>query len=781
MQLLPFSIKILNMKQDSHTIRNTLFPRRIIVNFIASAILILLLFFLGTIVVNNRAKVRNENIYKNQQILQVRMAAQAIEDNLNSIFYNIDIIQLYCRDLFTGQREMSNSFFQLVQTSKQEVTAFIVVDEDGNVRYRSFSIGGEGKAAQELILSYIKEYQSKIAGGLNYVPPLYIKRDMQLAIKLVPVWRDGKKTGVIGVAVNIGGIIQKYSFVARLGFSGDELFLDKNGTVIVDIEPDNIGRNIHDVDLDGINTDSFPVQDILSQVSGNRKFKVMDKLGHSHNALVAWDSFNIMDEKVIVLVGASEKVINRPLRQFHRQAMALGLIVVAIMVCFSILLIYSRRRVVRHSIKIMEETIEKRTDELMRSEKKYQAVFHGVNDGLVVLKDGKISYFNQSAADLVGYPPQELVGRSPLDFVFEAYEEGVDNAAPYREYAKEALEGKTVQFEAILMRKDGSLLYAEIGLADLEEKSSLIMTLRDITLRKKAEKELYELNAQLEKRVSQRTTELENANNALKVSLATLKETQQNLVEAGKMASLGVLVAGVAHEVNTPVGIGVTAASYLEEQTRVFDSKYRANQMKRSDLENYLAMANDSAKVILENLHLASERISSFKQVAVDQTSQEIRKFNLKSYIEDILTSIQPAYKKTKHKVVLTGDDSISVISAPGALSQVFTNLVMNSLKHGFEGIEQGTMTIDVHKSGSGVEIVYSDDGVGMTPEVVQKIYDPFFTTKRGMGGSGLGMNIVYNLVTRTLGGEIRCESSPGKGAKFYINLPWEIDKNEHI
>ena len=130
------------------------------------------------------------------------------------------------------------------------------------------------------------------------------------------------------------------------------------------------------------------------------------------------------------------------------------------------------------------------------------------------------------------------------------------------------------------------------------------MTLRDITLRKKAEKELYELNAQLEKRVSQRTLELENANNALKVSLATLKETQQNLVEAGKMASLGVLVAGVAHEVNTPVGIGVTAASYLEEQTRQFDSKYRSNQMKRSDLESYLAMANDSAKVILDNLHL---------------------------------------------------------------------------------------------------------------------------------------------------------------------------------
>ena len=769
------------MNQDSHTIRNTLFPRRIIINFIGSAILILLLFFLATIVINNRAKVRNENIYKNQQILQVRMAAQAIEDNLNAIFYNVDMLQLYCRDLFTGQREMSNSFFQLVQTSKQEVTAFIVVDDSGKVQYRSFSIGGEGKAAQDLILKYINEYQSKIEGGLNFVPPMYITKDMQLAIKLVPIWRSGKKTGVIGVAVNIGGIIAKYSFVSRLGFSGDELFLDKNGTVIVDIEPGNIGKSIYDVDLDGINTDSFPVQDILSHVSGNRKFKVMDKKGLSHNALVAWDSFNIMDEKVIVLVGASEKVINRPLRQFHKQAMALGIVVVAIIVCFSILLIYSRRRVVRHSLKIMEETIEQRTEELMRSEKKYQAVFHGVNDGLVVLKEGKISYFNQSAADLIGYSPDELVGRNPLDFVFEAYEEGVDNAAPYREYAKEALEGKSVQFEAILMRKDGSLLYADVALADLEEKSSLIMTLRDITLRKKAEKELYELNAQLEKRVSQRTLELEKANDALKVSLATLKETQQNLVEAGKMASLGVLVAGVAHEVNTPVGIGVTAASYLEEQTREFGDKYRHNQMKRSDLEGYLSMATDSAKVILDNLHLASERISSFKQVAVDQTSQEIRKFQLKDYIEDILISIQPAYKKTKHKVVLTGDDSITIISAPGALSQVFTNLVMNSLKHGFEGIEQGTMTIDVHRAENGVEIVYSDNGVGMSPEVVQKIYDPFFTTKRGMGGSGLGMNIVYNLVTRTLGGEIRCESEPGHGAKFYIKLPWEIDKNEHI
>ena len=159
-----------------------------------------------------------------------------------------------------------------------------------------------------------------------------------------------------------------------------------------------------------------------------------------------------------------------------------------IIAALSLMLFHSRKRVVRHSMKIMEETIEERTNELMLSEKKYQAVFHGVNDGLVVLKDGRVSYFNQGAVDLLGYTPEELIGKNPLDFIFVADEEGSDLSV-YKQYAKDAIDGKSVLFETILMRKDGSLLYAEVALADLEEKSSLIMTLRDITLRKKAEKE----------------------------------------------------------------------------------------------------------------------------------------------------------------------------------------------------------------------------------------------------------------------------------------------------
>lgn len=760
---------------DSEDLKNNLFPRKIIINFTILALIAAVFFFFATFYVNNKAKERNERMYRAQQILQSRVSTQAIEENLDAIFYNIDILRIYCRDLFNEERTVSNSFFQLVQTGRQEVAAFMLIDNNGNIRYRNIALGDIGESAQKKVLEYLDLYGPEIKGGISYIPPLYIDRDMQLVIKLLPAWQDGRKAGVMAVAIDIGNLIKKYSFISKLGFSGTELFLDKNGTVIMDSNIRNIGKNINDIMLENINTKSFPTEDILSQPNGSRKYKLFDTSRNPHNVLVAWDSVEIMGEKIIVVTGASARFINRAIREFHTQSVILGIMVAFIIGVVCVLLILSRRAVVRRSLIVLEDTINERTRELNLSEKKYQAVFQGVSDALVVVREGHISYFNESTLTLLGYTAEELIGKSPLDFVFEAYEEGMDNVAPYREYARDALEGKPVSFEAILICRDGSLIYADVAMADLETKESLILTLRDITSRKKAEKALAELNAQLEKRVQLRTKELEQANTALKDTLETLKKTQQSLVEAGKMASLGVLVAGVAHEVNTPVGIGVTAASYLQEQTVQLEQKYRGNQMKRSDLESYIGTAVDTAKVILNNLERASERISSFKQVAVDQTNQEVRRFVLRPYIEEVLISIQPAYKKTRHKVEIEGDDTVEVTCSPGAISQIITNLVMNSLKHGFEGIEEGSVKIDIRRAGSSVEIVYSDNGIGMNEEIVSRIYDPFFTTKRGSGGSGLGMNIVYNLVTRTLKGDISVKSKVGEGTVFYIKFPCEI------
>lgn len=766
------------MKQntDSEDLKNNLFPRKIILNFAVLALVAAVLFFFATFYVNIKAKERNEKVFRSQQVIQSRVSAQAIEENLDAIFYNIDILRIYCRDLFNEDREVSNSFFQLVQTGRQEVAAFMLIDNEGRIRYRNIALGNIGNDAQKKVLEYLELYSSEIRGGLSHVPPLYIDKDMQLMIKLLPAWQDGKKAGVMGVAIDIGNLIRKYSFITKLGFTGNEVFLDKNGTVISEANISNIGKNVKDITLDNISTGSLPLQEILSQPRGSHKYKLFDSVRRPHNVLIAWDSVDVMGEKIIVVTGSSEKVVNRAIQVFHKQSLVLGILVATIIGVLCILLILSRKAVVRRSLIILEDTVNERTRELNLSEKKYQAVFHGVSDALVVVRNGRISYFNESTLSLLGYTAEELKGQNPIDFVFEAYEEGMDNLSQYKKYAEDAFAGKPVMFETILICRSGALIYADVSMADMEDKESLILTLRDITSRKKAEKALVELNAQLEKRVSVRTMELEKANEALKESLETLKKTQQSLVEAGKMASLGVLVAGVAHEVNTPVGIGVTAASYLREQTSVFEQKYRNNQMKRSDLEAYVNTASDTAKVILDNLARASERISSFKQVAVDQTNQENRLFKLKAYIEEVLISIQPAYKKTKHSVIITGDDSVEMLGSPGAISQIITNLVMNSLKHGFEGVEHGTMTIDVSRKGEMVEIRYTDNGIGMTEEVVSKIFDPFFTTKRGSGGSGLGMNIVYNLVTRSLKGDIVCRSRPGEGSEFVIKFPGEIE-----
>ena len=269
-----------------------------------------------------------------------------------------------------------------------------------------------------------------------------------------------------------------------------------------------------------------------------------------------------------------------------------------------------------------------------------------------------------------------------------------------------------------------------------------------------------------------REEELATMARELNQSLEALRQTQGQLVEAEKMAALGGLVAGVAHEVNTPVGVAVTAASHLQEKTVRLKEAYTAGDMKRSELETFLDTGIEVADMILANLSRAANLVQSFKQVAVDQTSEERRKFKLKKYIDDVLLSLRPRIKKTRIMVTVDGPDDLELTGYPGAISQIITNLVLNSLVHGFAEGEEGKIEIEVAQEGEKVRLSYSDNGGGMTEEQVKKLFEPFFTTKRGQGGSGLGMHVVYNLVTRTLGGRIVCKSSPGEGTVFTINIP---------
>jgi signal transduction histidine kinase len=260
--------------------------------------------------------------------------------------------------------------------------------------------------------------------------------------------------------------------------------------------------------------------------------------------------------------------------------------------------------------------------------------------------------------------------------------------------------------------------------------------------------------------------------NELQQAMNTIQQTQKQLVESEKMVALGNLVAGVSHEINTPIGIGVTAVSYMDEKSKEFQTLFQENKMKKSDLDDYLKMVRETTGMIQTNLRRASELIKSFKQVAVDRSAQTKRKFKIKSYIEEVLVSLQPNLKKTKHHVTVRGDEDIQLFNDPGAVSQVITNLVMNSLIHAFDNDAEGSIQIEITKHQHEVIIHYNDDGKGMPPEVVNQIFNPFFTTNRSGGGTGLGMHIVYNLVTQSLAGTIRCESKAGAGTMFIIQIP---------
>ncbi|MBF0377553.1 MAG: response regulator [Desulfamplus sp.] len=271
--------------------------------------------------------------------------------------------------------------------------------------------------------------------------------------------------------------------------------------------------------------------------------------------------------------------------------------------------------------------------------------------------------------------------------------------------------------------------------------------------------------------------DLEEVNARLKNSLDTIEKTKDKLVQSEKMAALGGLVAGVAHEINTPVGIAITAASLLKDKTSYIKEIYKSGSLKKSDLESYLQAMDEVSQSIIINMDRAATLIKSFKQVAVDQTVEERRKFNLKQYFQDILLSLKPTYLNKGCVINLECADDIEIFSYPGAYSQIISNLVMNSIIHGFKEKLDGQITInisllDVDKVNQELIIQYSDNGSGMNQEQANKVFDPFFTTMRGQGGTGLGMSIVFNLVTQTLCGTIECKSVQDIKTEFIIKIP---------
>lgn len=356
-------------------------------------------------------------------------------------------------------------------------------------------------------------------------------------------------------------------------------------------------------------------------------------------------------------------------------------------------------------------------------------------------------------------------------------------ALKYGQMLANPIQDTNLMLQKVARSRDYSLRFSASNVREYDHMLDSINILLSrveeyISKQQQAERELQTLNSRLEEEVNQRTVALKSANGELIQTLEKLHQFQRQIVENEKMASLGDMVAGVAHEVNTPIGLGITASTMMLDRLAVIDQQFRDKTLKASAMERFINESRENLNIIYRNLDRAAQLISSFKQVAVDQTSEEAREVNVKQLIEETLMSMRPRLKKVTHTINIDCPETLNVMCKAGPLNQILINLIMNSLIHAFETVENGKIDVIARLTEEQkLKIIYKDNGSGIPASIKKRIFDPFVTTKRGQGGSGLGMHLVFNLVTQALNGNIKLESEEGNGVEFTLTFPVTVKK----
>lgn len=382
------------------------------------------------------------------------------------------------------------------------------------------------------------------------------------------------------------------------------------------------------------------------------------------------------------------------------------------------------------------------------------------------VEDGMILEVNHAWERELGWSRDEVVGRSTLDLGF--WQSSEERTAAVNHLRK--LQHLPPRPKALASKNGEMREYLISGeVIEVDGELRMLNTMLDQTQRLQAEEEVRHLNATLEVKVEARTSELTQA-------IERLRETQEELLHSEKLASLGALVAGISHDLNTPIGNTLTVATTLQDRVRNFNATMAKGDLKKSVLLEFLQTTEEMSDLLERSSRRAAELVASFKQVAADQVSERRRTFDLKEVIDDVLMTLRPALKNTPWQVSSDIPLGIACDSYPGPLGQVLSNLVQNACLHAFEGRSQGVVSIVASTPVEGwVRLTVSDDGIGMDAATLARVFDPFFTTRLGRGGSGLGMSISYRIVTSLLGGAISAESTPGEGTRFTVMFPMQV------
>lgn len=471
-----------------------------------------------------------------------------------------------------------------------------------------------------------------------------------------------------------------------------------------------------------------------------------------------------------------EKILIQAEEKAEKVAFFVGL---AFFISFTVLYVLIRRTMVTPltELSLVAESVRTKEDYALRTDisRKDEIGFlaHTFNHMLseIELRDRRLRNYTRELEDALPFPllvisylSHQLLHSNPATLRFfaqidqetiEAFLEETDLLAILEQ--RDIIDQIEVKFQHH-DRLNWVLLSARL-LSYQGEDRVILVTLHPINERKKMEVDLGVAKEQAEQ------------------SLLELQKAKSSLVQSEKMASLGGLVAGIAHEINTPVGNTLAAVSQLEREAILLKELFEGGKMKKRDLETYLETTQEGFTLMQTNIRRASELIQSFKQVAVDQTSEERRVFNLKSYLEEVVLSLRPRLKRTRHTIKILCPDGVVLDSYPGALAQVVTNFIMNALIHAYDEGDAGQMCLEVAQlPQEQISLIFSDNGKGIPHEFLTKVFDPFFTTKRGAGGTGLGLHIVFNIVVNTLEGSLTVESEPGN-TRFCLYFP-KVAKN---
>jgi PAS domain S-box-containing protein len=413
--------------------------------------------------------------------------------------------------------------------------------------------------------------------------------------------------------------------------------------------------------------------------------------------------------------------------------------------------------IVRYEGTVRDITDQKRAEEAVAEGRRLLQLVIDTVPAVINVKDKELRYvlMNRYMAGIFGIEPADAIGRTTSDLMSRYGAQKTD------ENDRRVLAaGRELGFyEEEYRDSAGNLrhwLVNKLPLLDAGgEVESIVTVALDIGERKRGEQEMRK------------------AKDAAEAALRNLRETQNSLIEAEKLAALGRLVAGVAHEVNNPVGISLTVASSLERKTALFANEVARGDLRRSSLNEFLEASRDASSQLVANLNRAAELITSFKQVAADRNYSDQRIFDLGDLTEQVVMSLRPGLRKRHLTLSVDCQPNLTMNSYPGPYGQVLTNLFLNAVAHAFPDGRPGSVDITVRESGKdNVEIIFSDDGCGMSLDVRRRAFDPFFTTRRDQGGTGLGLHIVYSIVTNRLGGRLDLDSEPGRGTRIQIILP---------